>query len=262
MRLEKPEFLSAEQASAFEDLDVVASYRNRPPYSDAVFDALIDLTHESGPILDIGCGTGFIARPLAQRGLVVDASDISKAMVERGRKLPGGDLDNLRWEAVAFEESRLTGPYSLIVAGESLHWMDWQSVLPKCHRLLAPGRQLAVVDNRALPPPWQDELIAIISRYSTSQRYRPYDTANELAARGLFREEGRVKTAPDPIRQSIDDYIDSFHARASFARVDLGPNAQAFDDAVRQAVTRTSAKEVVIERVTEIVWGTPLPSSR
>ncbi len=253
----KPDFLTPEQAAAFEDRDVAHSYRNRPDYADAVFDALIGLMPASGRILDIGCGTGFLARPLAQRGFAVDALDISPAMIAQGRALPGGDVAHLNWSAVSFEEAALAGRYALIVAGESLHWMDWPSVLPKCGDLLMPGGKLAIVDNRALPLPWQDALLALITRYSTSQGFKPYDTAQELAARGLFVEQGRMKTAPDLMTQSIEDYIDSFHARASFSRARMGVLADEFDDALRDAIGATGATEIVIERVTEIVWGEP-----
>ncbi|MBT2188410.1 class I SAM-dependent methyltransferase [Sphingobium nicotianae] len=253
----KPDFLSAQQGAAFEDFDVARSYRNRPGYGDAVFDRLIDLMPASGPILDIGCGTGFLARPLASRGFAVDALDISPAMVELGRALPGGQLPKLRWSAVSFEEAGHIGPYALIVAGESLHWMDWATVLPKCRGLLIPGGKLAIVDNRALPLPWQEDLVVLIARYSTSQHYRPYDTAREIAARGLFIEQGRISTDPDPMTQSIEAYIDSFHARASFSRARMGEAASEFDAALCAAVAAKGATEVIIQRVTEIVWGEP-----
>jgi len=42
-------------------------------------------------VLDIGCGTGFIARELADRVTHVDALDISPAMIEQGKRLPRGD---------------------------------------------------------------------------------------------------------------------------------------------------------------------------
>ncbi|MBN8832530.1 MAG: class I SAM-dependent methyltransferase [Sphingomonadales bacterium] len=253
----KPEFLRADQAAAFEDIDVARSYRNRPGYAAAVFDTLIALMPGYGPILDIGCGTGFLARPLAERGFPVDAIDISPSMIEQGRAMPAGDLPHLRWQTVSFEEAVLVGPYALIVAGESLHWMDWPYVLPKCRDLLAPGGQLAIVDNRALPSPWQEELLPLIKSYSTLQGYTPYDTGRELTARGLFIEEGRIRIAPDPMVQSIEEYIDSFHARASLSRRAMGSRAVEFDEAVRAAIERTGARQVVIQRVTEIVWGTP-----
>lgn len=44
----------------------------------------------SGPVLELGVGTGRIAIPLAERGLEVHGIDASPAMVERMRAKPGG----------------------------------------------------------------------------------------------------------------------------------------------------------------------------
>jgi SAM-dependent methyltransferase len=45
----------------------------------------------TGPVLELGIGTGRVALPLAERGLEVHGIDASEAMVERLRAKPGGD---------------------------------------------------------------------------------------------------------------------------------------------------------------------------
>src|SRR4051812_30608179 len=91
----KPSFLGPRYASAFEDPAVVASYHTRPPYPEEAFDLLAKLlAGRPGPVLDLGCGTGIIARRLVSLvGLVerVDALDVSSAMLAEGRRLPDGD---------------------------------------------------------------------------------------------------------------------------------------------------------------------------
>src|SRR6185437_12928782 len=54
---------------------------------------------------------------------------ISAAMIEAGRRRPGGDNARLRWLAGAAETVPLPGRYALVTAGASLHWMDWALVL-------------------------------------------------------------------------------------------------------------------------------------
>jgi SAM-dependent methyltransferase len=44
-----------------------------------------------GPVLELGIGTGRLALPLAERGLVVHGIDASPAMVKQLRAKPGGD---------------------------------------------------------------------------------------------------------------------------------------------------------------------------
>lgn len=54
---------------------------------------LARLVHTSGggPVLELGVGSGRLALPLVERGLVVHGIDASAAMVERLRAKPGGD---------------------------------------------------------------------------------------------------------------------------------------------------------------------------
>jgi trans-aconitate methyltransferase len=77
----------------------------------------------------------------------VDAVDPSAGMLDRGRSLPGGDAPNLAWIHGTAEAAPLRGPYALIVAGASLHWMAWDVVVPRFRDLLNPGGVLAVVDD-------------------------------------------------------------------------------------------------------------------
>ena len=135
-----------EYAAQFQDAAVVAAYPSRPPYPDGVFKALAGLIGD-GPrtVLDLGCGTGDLARRLAPLVERVDAVDISEGMIALGKTLPGGDAPNLRWIVGSAEDAPIAPPYGLVVAGESLHWMAWDVVLPRVREALAPGGMLAIV---------------------------------------------------------------------------------------------------------------------
>jgi SAM-dependent methyltransferase len=63
-------------------------------FDPAVIDPVIELLGEiagSGRALELGIGTGRIALPLAQRGVLVHGIELSKAMVARLRAKPGGE---------------------------------------------------------------------------------------------------------------------------------------------------------------------------
>jgi len=64
-----------------------------------------------------------LARPLAPLVDRIHAVDWSAAMIEGGRRLPGGDHPNLIWTVGAAETVALVPPYGLVTAGASLHWM-------------------------------------------------------------------------------------------------------------------------------------------
>ena len=136
MNTPKPTHLNAHNASAFQETGVVNAYRHRPVYPPAAFSTLVKLlSNPSGRVLDVGCGTGFIARNLAQLVGQVDALDISETMIAEGKLLPEGNSPNLNWIVGKAEDCLPNPPYSLITAGESLHWMDWEVVMPAFGRL-------------------------------------------------------------------------------------------------------------------------------
>lgn len=254
----RPESLSAEHAKAFDDPAVARAYRFRPPYPPQVFDELAKLLGaRPGWVLDLGCGTGLLARTLIRHVGRVDAVDASAAMIEEARRQPGGFARAIRWIVSSAETARFAGPYGLAVAGDSLHWMDWEIVLPRVARALAPGAFLAIVE---LDPaaPWRDELLPLIRRYSREPTdVRGFRLPEELARRGLFAPAGELVTEPVAWRQGVDEYVESLHARSSLARRRLGADAAAFDDGVRALLRAKRVTSVTLTLVATISWGTP-----
>jgi len=64
-----------------------------------------------GPALELGIGTGRIAVPLAERGLLVSGIDLSEAMVAKLRAKPGGD--RIEVTIGDFATTRVDGAFSL-----------------------------------------------------------------------------------------------------------------------------------------------------
>ena len=63
-------------------------------------------------------------------------------------------------------------PYDLVVAAESLHWMEWNVVLPRIAAWLRSGAWLCLVLDRSLVnEPWMREIPALIARYSTNREF-------------------------------------------------------------------------------------------
>jgi ubiquinone/menaquinone biosynthesis C-methylase UbiE len=258
--LPRPAHLTPDNAARFKDQSVVNIYPLRLPYPPQVFDILVDLiTDEPRAVLDVGAGTGDIARGLVRRVERIDAVDFSPAMIAKGRTLPGGDHPHLRWIYGAVETVALDPPYALITAGDSAHWMDWEVVFPRFGDVLTRGGVVAIVHRVKLPAPWQDGLEALIRQLSTMQNYQPFDLIDELEKRHLFHRLGERETTPITSTQSIDDYIASFHSRSSLS-LDRMPaaDAAAFDRQLRDLVSPWS-KEGILELQTDgcIVWGKP-----
>jgi trans-aconitate methyltransferase len=256
--LQKPKHLAPAYGEQFKDLSIVDAYRYRPPYSSEVFGILTGLINgQPRHVLDVGCGTGNIARYLIEDVERLDAVDFSQPMIEQGKRLPHGDDPRLRWLHGRVEDVALNPPYALVTAGESLHWMDWNIVLPRFHELLMPGGYLAIVGNHFYPGPAL--LSELIAQYSTNKDFQYYNMLEALEQHGLFQKVGEKRTAPVPFVQSLDNYIESYHSRNGFSRERMDPAmADVFDQEARKVLLRSYADGVLpLQVVGTVVWGLP-----
>jgi SAM-dependent methyltransferase len=257
----KPRGLGASHAEQFGDPAVVAAYEARPPYPLALDRLFVELAGGSAArLLDLGCGTGELARRLVPRIDAIVAIDRSERMIARGRLLPNGDAPNLTWIHGRVEDvpiaGALAGPFTAALAAESFHWFDWQALAPRLAAWL-PSRRLILAERREEPSPWSDQLAALIARYSTNQDFEPYDVVDELVKRRYLAIEGRLTVRPQPFSQSIDDYVTSIHSRNGFSRDRMtAAAARAFDGGVREAVLPHAPDGVVTVPVAaRVVWG-------
>lgn len=261
MSAAKPAGLGPQYAAQFADQSVAAAYRHRPPYPAATFALLTSLlAGESRTVLDVGCGCGDLARPLAAHVDRIAAVDPSAALLALGRSLPGGAAPQLHWQHSTIEAATLAPPYALVTAAESLHWTDWQITLPRLRAALTPGGFLATVSRTTPAQPWLPAVMPVVQQYSTNRDFQPYDLIAELTQRRLFAEVGREQIAPVPFQQSVDDYIESWHSRNGLSRDRMTTAAAAvFDAAVRAIVLPYASAGVLSFPIgATVIWGTPL----
>lgn len=132
-----------------------AKYRR--PYPVAFFDLLNRAFHldGSGRLLDLGCGTGQIAVPLAGQFAEVVAMDPEPEMLREAQRSAAGagvvnitlvqggssDLDSLQGQL---------GTFRLVTMGSSFHWMDRESTLASLAKMVVPGGGLVVASAGSL----------------------------------------------------------------------------------------------------------------
>lgn len=244
-------------AEVFRDADVARAYRYRAPYPAETFTILEELLVAPHVVLDIGAGSGALARQMVRFATRIDALDPSNALMAEGWRLPHGDDPRLHWIAGTAEDGPLSGPYGLMTAGASIHWVDPVSAMPRLAAALAPGAKLAIVDleDGAHPLP---EMIEITTRYSEVEHHQGLrDIVATLEANGSFVREGERRTATSVVSRSLDDYLEFLHSTSTLARVRLGPRAAAFDAEVRTVFARRGLTAISREYVARIIWGRP-----
>jgi hypothetical protein len=108
--------------------------------------------------------------------------------------------------------------------------------------------------------PWETDLRVLIRTYSTNQDYVAYDTVTELESRGLVVVSGRAQTETLVHRQTVCDYVESFHSRNGFSRARLcAERAQEFDAQLTTLVRRSCPDDIVHVPVrARITWVRPL----
>ena len=257
----KPAHLAPEFGGQFADAAIARAYCARAPYPRET-PALLESLCPPGPrrVLELGCGSGDLSLLLAPHVDWLDAVDPSPPMLRLARERAGTGAANVRWIESSAEDLVGDGAYALVVAAESLHWMEWSVVLPRIRGWLAPGAVLAIAARAHEPLPWDRELRALIATHSTNRAFQPYDLVRELSQRKLFRELGRRSTAREPFEQSVDDHVESFHSRNGFSRDRMSTeSAVAFDEGLRRAVLAHAPDGIVrMQSSTLVVWGEPL----
>ncbi|NIA68193.1 class I SAM-dependent methyltransferase [Pelagibius litoralis] len=248
---------------SFETSEVVDLYPHRPAYPDELFEALVRLAPAQGALLDLGCGHGKIARPLARRFDHVTAIDPSARMIALGRSLPNGAAPNIAWIEGLAEETAFPGEtYDLVVAALSIHWMDHDRLFPRLKRHVRPDHIFAVISgDQAFDPPWQKDWQAFLARWVPKITGEPLEKKRHRSYRDGYRRYvdviGERDLLSDPISQSLDDFVKCQHSRDTFAYSKLGDRAPAFDSELRGILQAHAVDGALTFRVkTTLSWGT------
>jgi ubiquinone/menaquinone biosynthesis C-methylase UbiE len=148
--------------------DVATSYHAYRPGWPAATAAWLTGTEPGGPfadkgpldVLDLGAGTGKLARTVAAAGHRVTAVDPSDGMLP----VLTGQLPQVRALVGSAEQLPLPdGVFDVVTVAQAWHWLDHEAAAAECARVLRPGGLLAIGWHLRSPKgdPWVDELQAL-----------------------------------------------------------------------------------------------------
>jgi ubiquinone/menaquinone biosynthesis C-methylase UbiE len=142
--------------------DVAAFDERAPSYETGwrgrlhhdIADRALDLVLATSPrparVLDVGCGTGYLLRRLADRvpqAAELAGLDAAPAMIETARAMASDS--RIRFATGTAEELPYPGQmFDLVVSTTSFdHWADQRAGLAECARVLVPGGYLVLIDQ-------------------------------------------------------------------------------------------------------------------
>jgi SAM-dependent methyltransferase len=114
-----------------------------------------------GTALDVGAGSGDLARLLAERARSVQGVDADPAIVERARQHTAPDARVTYTAADAMVEPA-AGPFDVITCVAVIHHLPFDEALARLRGLLAPGGTLVVV-GLARPHSPVDHLLGAVA---------------------------------------------------------------------------------------------------
>ena len=126
----------------------------RAGFPDSIFDRLGEFgVGQAGQVvIDLGTGTGTLARGFAQRSCRVTGVDPDSRMTEQARKLDAAAGVSVTYvEATAEQTGLATAVADVVTAGQCWHWFDRPAAALECVRLLKPGGKLVIAHFDWLP---------------------------------------------------------------------------------------------------------------
>lgn len=210
----------------FQYQSVVDRYHLRPEYPPAIYEQLLSFLEPTSAVLDVGCGPGKLSYPLSEVAERVDAVDLSAAMIELARA-DSRDDTRIHWIVGDAHTVDLGTDYDLIVAGSSIHWMNWDELFPLLAPLSSDRGVVAFLEgDGAKDQPWGNaELEAMKATQIAINDERPawVDRARfpEPVKRALVRhpwfDRQDSLLVTHRVQRSVEDYIEINFSRQSFA---------------------------------------------
>jgi len=109
--------------------------------------AIVDMVsaYQPASVLDIGCGEGWLAKELADRGINVSGADIIPALIEKAKEKVKGNFVVASYEEIAEHSTSLQGKFDAIVINFALIGKESTEILLKAlPAYLSPGGRLFI----------------------------------------------------------------------------------------------------------------------
>ena len=237
----------------------------RPAYPPALFKDIASFygLNGHGFLLDLGCGTGELAIPLAGYFERVLAIDPDPGMLVTGRaKAAKLKITNIDWQKGS--SRTLTGvkdQFRLITMGQAYHWTDEVKTLQQLFEMTEPGGGLVIVGSgpvaqNRLAKRKDEAVTELLAKYLGPRRragryiYKPSSLSWEkqlfpYSAYGGFKKRVYVIKVVRDLGQIVGVLYSMSWARREY----FGPHLDDFEAELRQKLSSILAGQKLAEQV-------------
>lgn len=128
----------------------------RAGFPDRLFDRLFTsgIVSKGDTVLDLGTGTGTLARGFALRGCGVTGLDASQAMLDEARRIDAETGVAIEYVAGRAEELPFgDAAFDVVCAGQCWHWFDRARAAVQARRVLDDGGRIVIAHFDWIPLP-------------------------------------------------------------------------------------------------------------
>lgn len=232
-----------------------ARYRHKFPaefFSYVVEKFKLDGT---GRMLDLGCGTGQLAIPLARYfeeavGLDPEPEMLSQAELEAEK----AGVKNIRWleggSADLPDLQPQLGQFRLVTMGNAFHWMDQAATLANLDEIVEPGGGLVITGIGSTTTfdeateGWQNVMTGIVKKWLGETRragsgtYQPpTERFEQILARSPFSQVERFEMN-DTRLLTIDEIIGLLYSTSYASKAVLGDKQIRVEQEIRETLAQ------------------------
>ncbi|GAB3422296.1 class I SAM-dependent methyltransferase [Flindersiella endophytica] len=226
--------------------------RYRVPYPDSLLDDLRSRAglDSSGRLLDLACGPGKVALPLAPYVADVVAVDQEPDMIEVGRQLAESlGIGNVSWRVGRAEDLEFAaGSLKLVTIGNAFHRLDQQIVAGLVKEWLEPGGCLALLWSSGFgwgTEPWKRLVNEVVYKWTAPPSSRGAavtspDTLNPATHEEVLRAAGfaEVDTQEFLVRKvwTVDEIAGHTYSTSFGSKTAFGDRLAAFETELRETL--------------------------